>query len=67
MVVAGRLADQPASEAHSAASLGGHGLPSTDAQLIEYEILATEANGEYRVDGRYETTSSKVITFCRVQ
>ena len=25
--------------------------------LIEYEILATEANGQYRVDGKYEATS----------
>ena len=25
--------------------------------LIEYEILATEASGQYRVDGKYEATS----------
>lgn len=44
MVVAGRLADQPSSmmRQHVAAS-----------NLIEYEILATEANGNYQVEGAY--------------
>ena len=33
--------------------------------LIEYEILATEANGQYRVDGKYEATSKvSAANFC---
>ena len=35
--------------------------------LIEYEILATEANGQYRVDGKYEATSKVLCSagnFC---
>jgi len=54
MIIAGKLAsDQPYSL-----------IPMSDAtdsdatgQLIEYEILATEANGQYRVDGKYEAAS----------
>ena len=54
MIIAGKLAsDQPYSL-----------LPMSDAtdsdgtgKLIEYEILATEANGQYRVDGKYEAAS----------
>ena len=37
------------------------------ANLIEYEILATEANGQYRVDGKYEATSKVLCSagnFC---
>jgi hypothetical protein len=54
MIVAGKLAsDQPIDQKFS--------FPisdTTDAgKLIEYEILATEANGQYRVNGKYEAAS----------
>ena len=57
MIVAGKLStelqqQQPYSFPISDASDAG--------KLIEYEILATEATGQYRVDGKYEETTSKV-------
>ena len=46
MVVAGRLmADQT----------------SSNRNLIEYEILATEANGEYKANGNYSTSSLQKV------
>jgi len=54
MIVAGKLAsDQPIDQKFSFPM-----SDTTDAgKLIEYEILATEANGQYRVDGKYEAAS----------
>ena len=53
MIVAGKLQQhQPYSFPISDASDPG--------KLIEYEILATEATGQYRVDGKYDETTSKV-------
>ena len=55
MIVAGKLvSDQPIDQKFS--------FPMSDTTdagkpLIEYEILATEANGQYRVDGKYEAAS----------